>query len=184
MGKYVFPHKRICIVNSNRGKQIGILGEVSPGISYPKEYPSWRPKELFPRCQQDNSNKDLSWRQNELFSWSQQNQRGTPKKEYLRISNPKEDPSWRQKEVISKCQRDNSNKDLSWHQKKVITRYQQENFVPTKCEVWVLNFGRGVEYSKIWRNGFPFARLTFLLSQQSVNKTDVAKILNSNSRNR
>ena len=56
------------------------------------------------------------------------------------ISNPKEYTSWRQKEVIPRCQR--------------------ENFAPTKFEIqiWVWNFGRGVEDSKIWRNGFPISK--------------------------
>ena len=35
--------------------------------------------------------------------------------------------------------------------RKIILRFQLENFAPTKFEIqiWVVNFGRGVEYSKI-----------------------------------
>ena len=82
-----------------------------------------------------------------------------PPEESPGISNTKEDPSWRQKEVIMMCQRD--------------------NFVPTKFEIqiWVWNFWRRVDYYKIWRYGFPFARLTFLLRGRSGNQTDVAEIL-------
>ena len=58
-------------------------------------------------------------------------------------------------------------------------RCQWEHFAPTKfkIQIWVWNFGRGVEYSKIWRDGFPFARITFLLIRQSGNQTDVDTIL-------
>ena len=82
-----------------------------------------------------------------------------PPEESPGISNPREDPSW--------------------HQKKVIPRWQRENFVPTKLEIqiWVFNFGCGVEYSNIWRNVFPFARITFLLIRQSGKKADVGTIL-------
>ena len=75
------------------------------------------------------------------------------------ISNPKEDPSWLQKEVI--------------------TGWQRENLAPTKFEIqiWVFNFGRRVEYSKIWRDRFPFAWITFLLRRQSRKQTDVDTIL-------
>ena len=51
-------------------------------------------------CQQDNSNKDLSWRQKGLIPRRQRKQRGIPKKESPGIFIPKEYPSWRQKEVI------------------------------------------------------------------------------------
>ena len=66
-----------------------------------------------------------------------------PQEESPGISNPREDPSWRQKEVIPRCQR--------------------ENFVPTKFEIqiWVSNFMRRVEYSRIWRDGFPFCTARF-----------------------
>ena len=137
--------------------------------------------ELIPRCQRENSNKDWSWRQKELFTRRQQRKRGIPERESLGIFIPKVDPSWRQKELIQRCQRENSYvvynsyMDPSWHQKELITRCQRENFAPTEFEIqiWVLNFGREVDYTKIQRNGFPFARLTFLLSQRSGNKTDV-----------
>ena len=81
-----------------------------------------------------------------------------PPEESLGMSNPKEDPSWRKKEVITRCQR--------------------ENFASMKFEIqiWVWNFGRRVEYSKIWRNGFPFAQLTFILSWRSGQQTDVSTI--------
>ena len=74
--------------------------------------------------------------------------RGIPLEESPRISNHKEYPSWRQKEIIP---RDNSNEDPIWRQKGLIPRCQRENFAPTKFEIqiWVFNFGRGVEYSKI-----------------------------------
>ena len=77
--------------------------------------------------------------------------------------------------INSKVQQGNSNRDPSWHQKELIPRCQQEHFAPTDFEIqiWVFNFGRGVEYSKIWINGFPFAQITFLLSRQSGKKTDV-----------
>ena len=55
--------------------------------------------ELIPRCQQDNSNKDPSWRQKELIPRRQRKQRGIPEKESLGIFIPKWDPSWRQKEI-------------------------------------------------------------------------------------
>ena len=79
-----------------------------------------------------------------------------PPEEYMGISNPKEDLSGLQKEVILRCQRENS--------------------APTKFEIqiWVLNFGCGVEYSNIWRDRFPFARLTFILSRRSGNQRDIS----------
>ena len=103
------------------------------------------------RCQRDNSNEDPSWRQKELIPRCQRKQRGIPEKESPGISNPKEDPSWHQKEVIPRCQRYNSNENLSWRQKELITKCQRENFAPTefKIQIWVFNFGRGVEYSNI-----------------------------------
>ena len=78
-------------------------------------------------------------------------------------------------ELIPRCQRENSNKYLSWLQKELIPRCQRKNFTLTEFEiqVWVLNFRRGVQYSKIWINGLPFARLTFILSQKGGKKTDV-----------
>ena len=77
--------------------------------------------------------------------------RNPRKEEYPGISNPNKYPSWCQKEIIPRCQRKHSNKDLSWCQKELIPRCQQEHFVPTKFEIqiWVFNFWRGVEYSKI-----------------------------------
>ena len=107
------------------------------------------------------------------------NQRGIPEKASLRIYNPKEDTSWLKKEVIPRCQRDNSKEDQSWHQKKLIPRFQRDNFAPKEFEIkiWVLNFGRRVKYSNIRRGGFPFARLTSLLSRRSGKNTDVAMIL-------
>ena len=49
------------------------------------------------------------------------------------------------------------------------------SLAPTEFEIqiWVLNLGRGVQYSNIWIHGFLFARITFLLSRQSGKKTDV-----------
>ena len=72
-------------------------------------------------------------------------------KESPGIANPKGDPSWRQTELIPRCQQDNSNKDPSWRRKELILRCQRENFAPTEFEIqiWVLNFGSGVQYSKI-----------------------------------
>ena len=66
----------------------------------------------------------------------------------------------------------------SWLQNMVTPRCQQENFAPTKFEIkiWVWNFGRGVEDSKIQRNGFPLFKLTFILSRRSVKQTDVATL--------
>ena len=66
---------------------------------------------------------------------------------------PKGDPSWSQKEVIPRCQRDNFYVvynfyvDPSWSQKELTLRCQQENSAPTefKIQMWVLNFGRGVD---------------------------------------
>ena len=80
-GKYVNPHERISIVNPNGGKQGGISERESPGIANPKGDPSWRQKELIPRCQRDNSNEDPSWRQKELILRRQRKQRGTLKKD-------------------------------------------------------------------------------------------------------
>ena len=65
--RYVVPHKRRSIVNPNEGKQIGIPKKESLGISNPKEYLSWHQKEVIPRCQRKNSNKDPSWRQKGLI---------------------------------------------------------------------------------------------------------------------
>ena len=98
-----------------------------------------------------HSNKVPSWRQNELIPRCQRKQRGIFKMKSPVISNSKENPSWRQKEVIPRCQRDTSNEDPIWHQKELIPRFQRDNFAPTEFEIqiWVLNFGRGVEYSKI-----------------------------------
>ena len=63
----------------------------------------------------------------------------------------------------------------SWRQTELIPRCQRENFAPTEFEIqiWVLKFGREVEYTKIRRKEFPFARLTFLLIRLSGEKTDV-----------
>ena len=98
-----------------------------------------------------------------------------PEKESPGIANSKGDPSWRQRELILRCQGGNSNEDPSWCQKELVPSCQQEIFAPTQFEnqISVLNFGHGVQYSNIWINGFPFARLTFLLSQRSGKKTDV-----------
>ena len=41
--------------------------EESRGISNPKEDPSWRQKEVIPRCQRYNSKEDPSWHQKELI---------------------------------------------------------------------------------------------------------------------
>ena len=59
-GKYVVPHEQISIVNPNGGNRIGIPEKESPEIPNPKEYLSWRHKELITRCQQDNSKEDTS----------------------------------------------------------------------------------------------------------------------------
>ena len=125
------------MVNPNRGKQRGIPEKESLGIPNPRGDTSWRQKESIPRCEQK--------------------QRGIPEKESPGISNPKGDLSWRQKEVIPSCQRDNSYVvynsyvDPSWREKELIPMCQRENFAPTEFEIqmWVLNFGRGVEYTKI-----------------------------------
>ena len=81
-------------------------------------------------------------------------QGGIPEKESPGIANPKGYPSWRQTELIPKCQRENSNEDPSWRQKELIPRCQRENFAPTEFEIqiWVLNFGRRVQYSNICIN--------------------------------
>ena len=102
--------------------------------------------------------------------------RGNPKKESLGVVNPKEDPSWRHTELIPRFQKENYNRDPSWRQKKLFTRCQRETFVPTRFEIqfWVLNVGRGVEYSNIRINGFPFVWLTFIPRQRSGKKTDVS----------
>ena len=102
-------------------------------------------------------------------------QGGIPEKESLGIANTKGDRSWRQTELIPRCQLENSNEDPSWCQKELILWFQRKLFVPTEFEIqiWVFNFGSGVQYYKIWINGFPFARLTFLLSRRSGKKTDV-----------
>ena len=72
-----------------------------------------------------------------------QKKKKNPSEQSSRISNPKEDPSWRQKELIPRCQ---------W-----------ENFAPKKFEIqiWVWNFVRRIEYSMIWRNGFPLCKAHF-----------------------
>ena len=44
---------------------------------------------------------------------------------------------------------------------------------PPTSLVQVLTFGRKVEYTKIWRDRFSFAQLTFLLRWRSRKKTDV-----------
>ena len=53
-------------------------------------------------------------------------QGGTTERESTGIEKPKGDPSWLQKELITRCQRDNSNKDPSWHQKELIPRRQKK----------------------------------------------------------
>ena len=72
-------------------------------------------------------------------------------------------------------ERDNSNEDPSWRQKELIPSCQRENVAPTEFEIqiWVLNFGRRVQYSKILMHGFPFVRLTFPLIRKSGKKKDV-----------
>ena len=83
-------------VNPNGGKQGGIPEKESTGIANPKGDPSWRQKELIPRCQRDNSNKDLSLIQIELIPRRQKKHTGIPKKESPGIFIPKGDPSWSQ----------------------------------------------------------------------------------------
>ena len=53
-------HERIIRVNPNKGEQGGIPEKGYPGIANPKGDLSWRQRELIPRCQRDNSNKDPS----------------------------------------------------------------------------------------------------------------------------
>ena len=116
-GKYLVPHKRIIILNTNGIKQRETPDKEYPGIQNLKGDPSWRQKELIPKYQRENYNEDPSWRQKELIPMCQRRQKGIPEMESPGIFNPKGDPSWYQKEAITRCQRDNSNVDPSWRQK-------------------------------------------------------------------
>ena len=79
MGKYAVPHKLVSLVNPNGGKQGGKPERESTGIENPKGDPSWHQKELFTRCQGENSNENPSWCQKELIPrhqrevWRQRN---------------------------------------------------------------------------------------------------------------
>ena len=42
-----------------------------------------------------------------------------------------------------------------------------------EIQIWVLNLGREVEYTKIRGNEFPFERLTFIMSRRNGKKTGV-----------
>ena len=44
-----------------------------------------------------------------------------------------------------------------------------------EIQIWVLYFGREVEYTKIRRNEFSLCTAHFLMNRQNGNKTDICK---------